>query len=88
MRCPAIAYDSRGVRGLGGGWLAERGFADFAGSGVVHMTGGFSALVGGYIIGPRSGLDAAEPEGAVVHVAHAKYVDVVDCTCFVRARCR
>ncbi len=39
----------------GGGWLSERGFEDFAGSGLVHMTGGFAALMGALIIGPRIG---------------------------------
>jgi len=39
----------------GGGWLSELGYNDFAGSGVVHMTGGVSALVGALILGPRIG---------------------------------
>lgn len=39
----------------GQGWLGDLGFIDFAGSGVVHMTGGFAALAGVLAIGPRIG---------------------------------
>ncbi len=39
----------------GGGWLSEMGFVDFAGSGLVHMTGGVAALMGAIVIGPRIG---------------------------------
>ena len=39
----------------GGGWLAELGFSDFAGSTLVHSTGGAAALAGAIIIGPRLG---------------------------------
>jgi len=39
----------------GGGWLSQLGFFDFAGSGVVHMLGGASALAGVLIVGPRLG---------------------------------
>lgn len=39
----------------GGGWLAEQGFMDFAGSGVVHMLGGVAALAGCLVVGPRLG---------------------------------
>lgn len=37
------------------GWLASRGFADFAGAGVVHLTGGMGALSGAWVLGPRIG---------------------------------
>ncbi len=39
----------------GRGWLAELGYLDFAGSGVVHMLGGVAALAGVIVIGPRIG---------------------------------
>ena len=39
----------------GQGWLGDQGFIDFAGSGVVHMVGGFAALAGVQIVGPRIG---------------------------------
>ena len=39
----------------GGGWLAQLNFFDFAGSTVVHLTGGATALVGAIILGPRLG---------------------------------
>ncbi len=39
----------------GGGWLSEAGFSDFAGSTLVHSTGGWAALVGAIILGPRAG---------------------------------
>jgi Amt family ammonium transporter len=39
----------------GGGWLSQLGFIDFAGSTVVHSVGGWAALVGAAILGPRIG---------------------------------
>ncbi len=48
----------------GGGWLAEQGFMDFAGSTIVHMTGGVVALVGAYVLGPRAGRVFGRPPEA------------------------
>ena len=45
----------------GEGWLAEQGFVDFAGSGVVHLTGAVAALAAVLVIGPRLGKYA--PDG-------------------------
>ncbi|HEY9204530.1 MAG TPA: ammonium transporter [Candidatus Methanoperedens sp.] len=39
----------------GGGWLSQIGVKDFAGSGAVHAVGGFVALAGAYLLGPRLG---------------------------------
>lgn len=39
----------------GGGWLAQQGFHDFAGSCAIHMVGGICALIGAKILGPRIG---------------------------------
>ena len=39
----------------GGGWLAERGFHDFAGGTVVHVVGGAAAMAGVVVVGPRDG---------------------------------
>ncbi|MGB2819816.1 MAG: ammonium transporter [Phycisphaerae bacterium] len=39
----------------GGGWLAKLGFSDFAGSTVVHATGGWAAFIGTVLLGPRVG---------------------------------
>jgi Amt family ammonium transporter len=51
----AVVYPVIGHWAWGGGWLAERGFGDFAGSTVVHATGGCIALVGTVLLGPRIG---------------------------------
>ena len=48
-------YPIQGAWQWGGGWLAEMGFSDFAGSTIVHSTGGWAALVGALILGPRIG---------------------------------
>lgn len=51
----ALIYPIVGAWQWGGGWLDELGFGDFAGSTVVHLTGGVAALVMAAILGPRIG---------------------------------
>ena len=51
----AFIYPVVGAWTWGGGWLNEMGFADFAGSTIVHGTGGWAALAGVLVIGPRLG---------------------------------
>jgi Amt family ammonium transporter len=50
-----VVYPISGHWIWGGGWLAQLGFHDFAGSTAVHMVGGVAALVGAAILGPRIG---------------------------------
>ena len=51
----AFTYPLIGAWTWGGGWLADLGFMDFAGSTIVHSTGGWAALAGLVVIGPRLG---------------------------------
>ncbi|NBB71150.1 MAG: ammonium transporter [Alphaproteobacteria bacterium] len=50
-----IFYPITGSWGWGGGWLAEMGFSDFAGSTIVHSVGGWAALAGAIVLGARRG---------------------------------
>ena len=52
----------------GGGWLAQLGFHDFAGSCAIHMVGGISALVGAALLGPRIGKFSKDKSGKIVKV--------------------
>ncbi len=52
----------------GGGWLAQMGFHDFAGSCAIHMVGGISALIGAKILGARIGKFKRDENGKVVKV--------------------
>ncbi len=52
----------------GGGWLAQMGFHDFAGSCAIHMVGGISALVGAKILGPRIGKFTRDKSGRITKV--------------------
>jgi len=51
----ALVYPIVGHWVWGGGWLSKMGFADFAGSTVVHTVGGFAALIGTTMLKPREG---------------------------------
>ena len=51
----ALIYPVIGHWIWGGGWLSTMGFSDFAGSTVVHATGGFAALIGTLTLKPRTG---------------------------------
>jgi Amt family ammonium transporter len=50
-----VIYPTTGHWIWGGGWLAKRGMLDFAGSTVVHSVGGWAALAGAIMLGPRLG---------------------------------
>ena len=52
------------------GWLTSMGFADYAGSGVVHMIGGFLALAGAMVVGPRRGWE----QGITIRGHNVPYV--------------
>ncbi len=52
----------------GGGWLAQLGFHDFAGSCAIHMVGGISALIGASILGPRIGKFSKDKVGKITKV--------------------
>jgi Amt family ammonium transporter len=51
----ALIYPIAGHWHWGGGWLAQMGFHDFAGSTLVHSVGGWAALAGAVVLGARSG---------------------------------
>ncbi len=52
----------------GGGWLAQIGFHDFAGSCAIHMVGGTCALIGAKMVGPRIGKFTKDKNGKIVGV--------------------
>lgn len=51
----ALIYPISGHWHWGGGWLADLGFIDFAGSTIVHAVGGFAGLAAAWVLGPRIG---------------------------------
>jgi len=62
----AFIYPVIGHWVWGGGWLAKIGFTDFAGSTVVHVTGGWAAFIGTIILGPRIGKYARDGSPRVI----------------------
>ena len=52
----------------GGGWLAQLGFHDFAGSAAIHTVGGVSALIGAKILGARIGKFTKDKDGKIIKV--------------------
>jgi len=55
-----LIYPISGSWKWGGGWLADMGFQDFAGSVIVHAVGGFAGLAGAMLLGPRIGRYSAD----------------------------
>ncbi len=64
----AIIYPIEAHWTWGGGFLAQMGFHDFAGSNCIHMVGGIAALVGAAILGPRIGKFERDASGKVTKV--------------------
>ena len=69
-----IIYPIQGSWTWGGGWLSQRGFFDFAGSGIVHMAGASAALAGVMILGPRKGKYLKDGTPRPIHGSNAAQV--------------
>ena len=68
----------------GQGWLAQMGFVDFAGSAVIHMVGGITAIIGAAFLGPRIGKYTKDKEGNVtVHAFPGHSLTLGALGCFI-----
>ena len=67
----------------GGGWLAAAGFSDFAGSTLVHSTGGAAALAGAILLGPRLGRFTKKGEAAPIKPFAASSIPLVTLGVFI-----
>ena len=64
----ALIYPIEAHWTWGGGFLAQMGFHDFAGSACIHMVGGICALIGAKMVGPRIGKFTKDKSGKIVKV--------------------
>lgn len=64
----AVIYPIEAHWTWGGGFLAQMGFHDFAGSNCIHMVGGICALIGAAMVGPRIGKFTKDKEGKITKV--------------------
>ena len=64
----AVIYPIEAHWTWGGGWLAQMGFHDFAGSNCIHMVGGICALIGACMVGPRIGKFTKDKSGKITKV--------------------
>jgi len=76
----AFIYPIVGAWTWGGGWLADLGFQDFAGSTIVHGVGGWAALAGILVVGPRLGKFRAD---GTVRPTHPSNILVVTLGVFI-----